>query len=190
MRKIKVCAHISMDGIIRPDEGADDFRNGAWSTPFRSPAGAAKLAEKQGSGYDLLLGRTTYDEWAGFWPAVKDGPFAKDINGATKYVATHRPESLAWGPVGNLGTDVIEGIRRLKSTDGPDLVVWGSTTLIPVMLEQGLVDEMLLLVYPVLLGPGKGPFTGKIGAREFALIDSNATPTGVVVSSYRHVRSL
>ncbi len=190
MRTIKICAHISLDGVIEPYGGAEAFRNGGWSAPFRSPAGAAKLAEKQGSGYDLLLGRRTYDQWAGFWPAVKDGPFAKDINGATKYVATHRPESLTWGPLGNLGADVIEGIRRLKATDGPELLVWGSTTLTPVLFEQGLVDEMVLLVYPVLLGPGKGPFFGKIGAREFALVDSSASPTGILVNSYRHVRSL
>ena len=190
MRKIKLCAHISLDGVIEPYEGAEEFRNGGWSTPYRSPAGAAKLAEAQGNGYDLLLGRRTYDQWAGFWPAVKDGPFAKDLNAATKYVATHRPESLTWGPVGNLGADVIEGIRRLKSTDGPELVVWGSTTLTQVLFEQGLVDEMVLLVYPVLLGPGKDPFFGKIGAREFALVESHASPTGILVNSYRHVRSL
>ncbi len=187
MRKIRVCEHISMDGIIEPADGADDFRNGGWSAPYRSPEGAAKLAEAQGSGYDLLLGRRTYDQWAGFWPAVKDGPFAKDLNAATKYVVTHRPEGLTWGPAEHLGANVIEGIRALKSNDGPDLVVWGSTTVTSMLFEHGLVDEVLLLVYPIMLGRGKRPFAEKIDARKFALVSTRSSPTGVLVNTYRHV---
>ncbi len=189
MRRIKVCAHISMDGIIEPADGADDFRNGGWSASYRSPAGAAKLAEAQGSGYDLLLGRRTYDQWAGFWPAVKDGPFAKDLNAATKYVVTHRPEGLTWGPVEQLGADILEGVRAVKAKGGPDLVVWGSTSVTQVLFEHGLVDEVLLLVYPIMLGRGKRPFANKVDSREFALVSSHASPTGILLNSYRHVMS-
>jgi dihydrofolate reductase len=189
MRRIRIMEHISLDGVIQP-EGDDDFANGGWSAPYRSPAGAAVLAAAQGTGFDLLLGRRTYDLWAGYWPKVKGGPFADGINGATKYVATHRPDSLTWGPVGNLGADVIAGIRGVKSKDGPDLLVWGSSTLTSVLLEQGLVDEVLLLVYPILLGRGKRCFSESADSRKLALISTQATSTGVLLNTYRYVGPL
>ena len=189
MRKIRIFEHISLDGVIQP-EGDDEFANGGWSVPYRTPEGAAALAGAQGTGFDLLLGRRTYDLWAGHWPKVKGGPFADGINGATKYVATHRPDSLAWGPVGNLGADVIAGIRSVKSTDGPDLLVWGSSTLTSVLLEQGLVDEVVLLVYPVLLGRGKRCFSESADPHKLALVNTRATSTGVLMNTYRHVGSL
>src|SRR5215475_721297 len=105
MRKIRIFEHISLDGVISPGGRHEDsdFGRGGWSTPYRTPAGAEALAEAQGKGFDLLLGRRTYDLWASFWPTVKTGPFADGLNAATKYVATHRPESLGWGPVKDRG---------------------------------------------------------------------------------------
>jgi dihydrofolate reductase len=181
--------HISLDGVIQP-QGDDDYAHGGWSAPYRSPAGAAAVAAAQGTGFDLLLGRRTYDLWAGYWPKVKGGPFADGLNAATKYVATHRPDSLTWGPVGNLGADVMEGVRGLKSTDGPDLIVCGSATLTSKLLEQGLVDEVVLLVYPILLGRGKRCFSEGADPRELSLVSTQATSTGVLVNTYRHVGSL
>ena len=189
MRKIKIFEHTSLDRVISPP-GDSDFAQGGWSAPYRSPAGAAVLAEAQGTSFDLLLGRRTYDLWADFWPKVKGGPFADGLNAATKYVATHRPESLAWGPVGDLGTDVMAGVRRLQSTDGPDLIVWGSSTLTSVLLEQGLVDEVVLVVYPVLLGQGKRFFSDSADPRELALVSTKAMPSGVLINTYRHVGPL
>ena len=192
MRKIRIFEHISLDGVIAPGgRHADtEYSHGGWTAPYRSPEGAAATVEAQGSGFDLLLGRRTYDLWAGYWPKVKGGPFADNINAATKYVATHRPDSLEWGPVGNLGADAMEGIRRLKSQDGPDLIIWGSSTLTTVLLEQGLVDEMVLAVYPVLLGQGKRCFPDSADLREFALVSSKSTPTGLLLNTYRHVGAL
>jgi dihydrofolate reductase len=193
MRKIRIFEHISLDGVISPDkrdEGDDDFANGGWSAPYRSAAGAAALAEAQGKGFDLLLGRHTYDLWASFWPTVKTGPFAEGLNAATKYVATHRPESLGWGPVENLGADIMAGVRRIKAQDGPDLIVWGSSTLTSVLLEQGLVDEVVLIVYAVLLGRGKRFFSESADACELALVTTKASSTGVLINTYRHVGSL
>jgi dihydrofolate reductase len=189
MRKIRIFEHTSLDGVISLPEDSV-FADGGWSAPYRTPAGAASLAERQGKGFDLLLGRRTYDQWASFWPKVKDGPFADGLNAATKYVATHRPESLEWGPVGDLGSDIMEGIRGLKSSDGPDLIVWGSSTLTSVLLEQGLVDDVVLIVYPVLLGRGTRFFSDSVDPRELAFVDSKATPTGVLINTYRHVGSL
>ena len=94
MRKIRIMAHISLDGVISPSgRGEDsDYAHGGWTAPYRTAAGAEAVAEAQGSSFDLLLGRRTYDIWAGFWPKVTTGPFAQGLNAATKYVATHRPE--------------------------------------------------------------------------------------------------
>lgn len=189
MRKIRIFEHISLDGVIEP-EGDDDFAKGGWQTPYRSPEGAAALAAAQGDGFDLLLGRRTYDLWADHWPTVKGGPFADGINAATKYVATHRPDGLTWSPVVHLGADAIEGVRGLKSKDGPDIIVWGSATLTSALLEQGLVDEVVLLVYPVLLGRGKRLFSDNAGSRELALVSTNATSMGSLINTYRHVGPL
>ena len=191
MRKIRIAEHISLDGVIQPGGPNEDseYAHGGWTAPYRTAEGAAAVAEAQGKSFDLLLGRRTYDLWASFWPKVKGGPFADNLNAATKYVATHRPDSLGWGPVGDLGADVMEGIRRVKSQDGPDLLVWGSATLTSVLLEQGLVDEVVLCVYPVLLGRGKHCFSDSAEPREFALVSSKATPTGVLLNTYRHVGS-
>ena len=188
-RKLRIFEHISLDGVIQPP-GDSNFANGGWSAPYRTPAGAAALAEAQGASFDLLLGRRTYDLWADFWPKVKEGPFAGPINAATKYVATHRPESLEWGPVEDLGADVLAGVRRVKSTDGPNLIVWGSSTLTTVLLEQGLADELVLIVYPVLLGRGKRCFSDSADPREFAFVSTKTTPTGVLLNTYRYVGTL
>lgn len=180
MRKIRIFEHISLDGVIE---------HGEWTTPYRSAAGAAAVAEAQGKSFDLLLGRRTYDLWSLHWPKAGDGPLAGPINAATKYVATHRPESLEWGPVQTLGTNTVESIRGIKSTEGPDLITWGSSTLTSVLLEQGLADEVLLFVYPVLLGRGKRLLSDGADPRELALVSTKALPSGVLINTYRHVGS-
>ena len=192
MRKVRIFAHISLDGVISPSAWGEDsdYARGGWTAPYRTPAGAAVVAEAQGKSFDLLLGRRTYDLWAGYWPKAGSSPIADGLNAATKYVATHRPESLEWGPVGDLGADIMEGIRGLKSNDGPDLIVWGSTTLTSVLLEQGLVDDVLLIVYPVLLGRGKRFFSDSVDSRGLAFVSTKATPSGVIINTYRYVGSL
>lgn len=143
------------------------------------------MAEAHGSSFDLLLGRRTYDLWSGHWPKAPRGPISDPLNAATKYVATHRPDGLDWGPARDLGADVADGVRRLKSGDGPDLIVWGSTSLSSVLFEQGLVDEVVLLVYPVLLGRGKRFFPDRVDPLRLELVGTQATPTGVLMNRYR-----
>jgi dihydrofolate reductase len=190
MRKLRVFEHISLDGVIQHSNDDDGFPYSDWTAPYRNPAGAQALVELQGNRYDLLLGRRTYDIWSGYWPKVKGGPFADAINAATKYVATHRTEGLEWGPVVAVGPDIATDVARIKSKEGPDLIVWGSSTLTPVLLDQGLVDDLVLIVYPVLLGRGKRLFSDRARARELALVSTKATPTGQLVNTYRHVGSL
>ena len=193
MRKIRIFEHISLDGVIQPGgrgEYSDDYAHGGWTAPYRSPAGLEAVLEAQGRSFDLLLGRRTYDLWASFWPKAGNSLMADSLNAATKYVATHGPASLGWGPVEDLGADIIEGVRSVKSKDGADLIVWGSSTLTSVLLGQGLVDEVVLFVYPVLLGRGKRFFSDSVDARELALVSTKATSTGVLINTYRHVGSL
>lgn len=187
MRKIKITEHISLDGVIEHD---GDYAYGAWTVPYRTPAGAAMLFEAYGSGFDLMLGRTTYDIFSKFWPNAGDFPMANAINAATKYVATHNPESLGWGPVKDLGQDIIASVRELKSTDGPDIIIPGSSTLTSVLLSEGLVDEVVLVVYPVLLGRGKRLLSDTIDARELAFVSTATTPAGVLINTYKHVGAL
>jgi dihydrofolate reductase len=110
---------------------------------------------------------------------------ADGLNAATKYVATHRPESLEWGPFEGLAPDIVEGIRRIKSQDGPDLILWGNSTLTSTLLEHGLADEALLVVYPVLLGTGKRFFAEGTPPRSFELVSTKAMPSGIILSTYK-----
>jgi dihydrofolate reductase len=124
-----------------------------WAAPHDDPAGGEAIVAAHGEDFDLLLGRRTYDIWSGFWPNAPKSPMADAINSAAKYIATHRPDSLAWGP---------------------HLIVWGSSTLTPV-----------LLVFPVLLGTGKRFFSDGTPPREFALVSTKAVASGVIISTYK-----
>jgi dihydrofolate reductase len=184
MRKLRIIEHISLDGVIQHSADDDGFPYSDWTAPYRSPAGLDAILAAQGESFDLLLGRRTYDLWSGFWPKAPSSPMADGLNAATKYVVTHRPESLEWGPFEGVGPDIIEGIRRIKSQDGPDLILWGSSTLTPKLLEHGLADEVLLAVYPVLLGTGKRFFAEGTPPRSFELVSAKSFPSGIIFSAY------
>ena len=190
MRKLTIIEHISLDGVIQAPGGPEEdssggFKYGGWSAPHDDPECGKAIVAAHGDDFDLLLGRRTYDIWSGFWPKAPKSPMADSINAATKYVATHRPRSLEWGPVEDLGADIVEGVRRAKAKNGPHLIVWGSSTLTPVLLEHGLADEVLLLVFPVLLGTGKRLFAEGTPPRELSLVSTKAVSSGVIISTYR-----
>jgi dihydrofolate reductase len=184
MRKLKIIEHISLDGVIQ-SSGEDGFPYADWTAPYRTPAGRDEISAVQGASFDLLLGRRTYDMWSGYWPKAPSSPIADGLNAAKKHVATHHPESLEWGPFEGVGPDLVEGVRRLKSRDGPNLILWGSSTLTSTLLEHGLADEVVLVVYPVLLGTGKRFFAEGTAARSFELVSTKAMPSGMVVNSYK-----
>ena len=187
MRKIRIFEHSSLDGVI---EHAGDYEYGGWTAPYRTTEGQAMLLDAYGANFDLLLGRRTDDSWLNYWPNAGDFPMANGINNATKYVATHRPESLTWGPVKDLGVDIVERLRNIKATDGPDLVLSGSISLTSVLLDAGLIDEVILIVYPVLLGRGKRLLSDSIDARELEFVASKTTPTGLLLNTYKHLGPL
>ena len=177
--------HISLDGVIQHSVDDDAFPYSDWSAPYRTPAGRDAVLAAYGENFDLLLGRRTYDMWSGFWPKAPGSPMADRLNAATKYVATHRPESLAWGPFEGLGPDLVEGVRRIKAQGSRNLVLSGSSTLTSTLLEHGLADEVLLIVSPVLLGTGKRLFAEGTPARAFELVSTKAFPSGVILSAYK-----
>jgi dihydrofolate reductase len=195
MRKLRIFEHISLDGVIQASADENNFPYSDWSAPYRTPAGREMLLARYGEKFDLLLGRHTYDGFSKFWPKAPSSPMADRLNAAKKYVVTHRPESLEWGPFEGVGPDVVESIRRIKSqdvngSDGLDLLLMGSSTLTSAVLEHGLADEVVLLVDPVLLGTGKRLFAEGTPARAFELTSTTSTPTGIVVNSYKPVGPL
>ena len=191
MRKLKIIEHISLDGVIQMTSGPqDDFPYGDWTAPYRSPAGLQIVDEMYGKTCDLLIGRRTYDILASFWPNAPKSPMADRLNAATKYVVTHRPESLEWGPFEAIGSDLVDNVRRIKARKGPDLVVAGSSTLISVLLDHGLADEVIMLVNPIVLGKGKRFFEGGSLPRGFALGSTMALPSGILVNVYKLIPTL
>ena len=190
MRKLKLIEHISLDGVIQVSGDDGGFPYSDWTAPYRTPAGRDAVMAAHGESFDLLLGRRTYDAWSGYWPTAPSSPIADSFNAATKYVATHRPESLEWSPSEGVGPDLIEDVRRIKSQDGPDLVLSGSSTRTSALLEHGLADEVVLIVYPVLLGTGKRFFAEGTPASSLELVSTQAMPTGILFSTYRVIGPL
>jgi dihydrofolate reductase len=192
MRKLTVAFMTSLDGVIQapggPEEDPSDrFAYGGWAWPYADPGievmdGAFKRP------FELLLGRRTYDIFVGYWPHVpEDAPhryIADLFNGTAKHVATHHPETLAWHNSHALGTDIVAAVRALKRGDGPDLITQGSSDLVHQLLATDLVDELRLLVYPVLLGHGKRLFDDRTQASAFRLEASKTSATGVLVTRY------
>src|SRR5260370_31295382 len=113
MRKIRIIEQISLDGVIQApggrDEGGDDYAHGGWAMPYFDKVIGKAIVAAQGRSFDLLLGRRTYDIFAGYWPKQKNGPLADGLKAATQYVAAHRPDSVGGAPVGNLGADIKGG---------------------------------------------------------------------------------
>jgi dihydrofolate reductase len=190
VRKLKIIEHISLDGVIQHSADDNGFPYGEWTASYRSPAGRDAMLAAYGDRFDLLLGRRTYDAWSGFWPKAPSNPMSDGINAATKYVATHHADTLEWGPSERIGPDIVEGVRRIKSQDGPDIIVSGSSTLPYALLEHGLADEVWLAVYPVLLGTGKRFIAEEIPASSFELVSTQAFPTGIIFNAYKLVGPL
>ena len=185
MRKLKIIEHISLDGVIQTSDEDGDFPYGDWTASYRTPAGRELITAVYGASFDLLLGRRTYDLWSRFWPKAPSSPLTDGLNAATKYIATHRPESLEWGPFEGLGPDLVSDVHRIKSENGPDLILSGSSTLTSTLLEHGLADDVVLVVYPVLMGLEKRFFVEGTPPRSFDLVSTAPLPSGIILSAYK-----
>lgn len=187
-RKIITAAFVSLDGVMQAPGGPEEdptngFSLGGWTFHYWDDVMGAAMDGIFSRPYALLLGRKTYDIFAAHWPYQND-PFADAFNAATKYVATHRPDSLAWQNSVPLGSDVVATLRRLKQEDGPDLITQGSSELIQTLLPAGIIDEVRLLVFPLVLGKGKRLFGGGTIPAAYRLASSQASSTGVVMVTY------
>jgi dihydrofolate reductase len=182
MRKIIVSPYITLDGVMQaPGGGEEDFKYGGWSAPYYDEA-LDEIAEKQKQpAQDLLLGRKTFEIFASFWPEHED--IWPGINDVTKYVVSKTMEKSDWK--NSVFFKNVEDIEKLKNSDGSDLLVSGSGTLIQTLLKLDLVDELWLLIHPLTLGTGKKLFDNGTIPAAFSLIESTATPSGVIVANYK-----
>jgi dihydrofolate reductase len=187
MRKIIVLSFLTLDGVMQAPGGPEEdtsggFRFGGWTVPYMDDVGARIMAEQMKEPFALLLGRKTYDIFAGYWPAHADS--WPGINDATKYVVSHQALQLPWENSVLITGAVVQQIAALKAHDGPDLQVHGSGDLIQTLLREDLVDELWLKIFPLTLGSGKKLFAEGTVPAAFQLRDSTTTPAGVVVANF------
>ena len=187
-RKIVAAAFVSLDGVMQAPGGPEEdptggFRFGGWVAPF--------WAEDMGpfeplimGDYDLLLGKRTYDIFAGYWPYNLDNPIGEKFQRIDKYVLTHSDEPLDWEHSHKLSGDTADAVAELKRSEGRDLLIQGSSTLYPPLLAAGLVDRLMLLTFPVVLGQGKRIFDGSQAPGAMKLVDHFVSGNGVVIASY------
>lgn len=193
MRKLIVAEQISLDGVIQspgaPDEDpSGEFRLGGWVVPYSDEAIGQYLQDLLSQPFELLLGRRTYEIFAAYWPRI---PIDSDVravadrfNSVPKHVATHRSDKLDWQNSHALQRDLPEAIRALKQQDGANLLTWGSADMVRQLLAAGLVDELRLMICPVILGRGKRLFGDNAEPSAFTLVHSTTTSTGVLLTSY------
>ena len=163
---------------------SDGFKYGGWTVPYADDFSGKVMCEQMSRPLHLLLGRKTYDIFAGYWPHHENN--WPGINSTTKYVASKDSSlKLAWSHSVLLTGDIAEEVQKLKTQDGPELHVYGSSDLIQTLLKHDLVDELWLKIFPVTLGTGKRLFTEGAIPAAFTLTDSKASPKGVIFANYK-----
>jgi dihydrofolate reductase len=193
MRKLTVAAFLSLDGVMQapggPDEDtSDEFRFDGWIVPHADKVSGEAVQDLFSQPFELLLGRRTYDIFAAYWPRQTADSHSHCIadlfNRATKHVATHRPDTLEWQNSHALDGDIADAIRALKQQEGADLLTQGSGDLVRQLLAAGLVDELRLMTFPVMLGRGKRLFDDTAQASALTLVNSTSTSNGVLITRY------
>jgi dihydrofolate reductase len=184
MSRIVVTEFVSLDGVIEDPGGSENFKYGGWTFEFsRGEEGDKfKLDETMGSDA-LLLGRITYQGFAEAWPS-RDGEFADKFNTMPKYVVSNTLESADWTNTTIIKGDVVDQTARLRSEAGGDIVVHGSAQLVQTLLDNDLVDELRLMVFPVVLGSGKRLFGETRDKKKLRLTSSRTVGDGVEIQIY------
>ncbi len=190
MRKLVVVAFVSLDGVMQAPGGPEEdpsggFTQGGWVAGYWDDFLGGVMGEQMKPPFDLLLGRKTYQLFAAFWPHAGDAPGAKELNSARKFVVSRTLKSLEWANSVLVAGDPAQEIRKIKQQEGPELQVHGSSNLIQTLLKNDLVDELKLKIFPITLGSGKRLFADGTIPAGFDLIDCRASPSGVVVATYR-----
>lgn len=188
MRKLTGAVFLSLDGVMQAPGGPDedptsDFRFGGWVQPL--------WGEEMGpfediimGDYDLLLGKRTYDIFSAYWPYNQDNPIGARFQRINKYVLTHSDEPLTWANSSKLPGDTAGAVAELKRSEGRDLLIQGSSTIYVPLLGAGLIDRLILMTFPVVLGTGKRIFNGSQEPGRLKLVDSFVSDTGVVFATY------
>lgn len=189
MRTIRTATFVSLDGVMQAPGGPTEdprggFQFGGWVFPWFDEKLGSLMDRAMGENYDLLLGRCTYEIFAGFWP-YQDDEIGRTFNAVNKYVAAGPDTPLDWAHSHRLEGDLVEAVRALKATEGRDLLIQGSSEVIHTLLAHDLIDQLTVLTFPVVLGRGKRLFDESSRPHAWVLENSDASATGVVVGTYR-----
>jgi len=194
MRKLVVLTFLSLDGVMQAPGGPDEdsssgFKYGGWTVPYFDEFLGGIMGEQMSKRADLLLGRKTFEIFAGYWPQHEDD--WPGINDITKYVASDTLARAEWNNTVFLKRDALVGeLKKLKQGDGPDIQVHGSADLIQTLLKHDLIDEFWLKIFPVTLGSGKRLFGEGVMPAAFTADESQLSPGGVLVVNYRRAGDL
>ncbi|TVR47142.1 MAG: dihydrofolate reductase [Puniceicoccaceae bacterium] len=190
MGKLTVAEFVTLDGVIQapggPEEDpSDGFRFGGWIVPYDDDAIDQAVLDLYAQPFELLLGRRTYDIWASYWPKIRPGHRIGDcFNRVRKHVATHRPDTLDWENSHALEGDLPNAVVKLKQQSACNLLTHGSGNMVRQLLAAGLVDELQLMIYPVVLGRGERLFGDNAMPSAFTLVRSTTTAKGVLITRY------
>lgn len=205
MRKIITTTFVTLDGVMQAPGGPDEdkaggfvhggcrhtttarkFEFGGWQTSFPPDEKMnAVLSGFMNASFELLLGKTTYNIFASYWPtATVDNEVANPFNKTKKYVVSHTSFEPAWNNSVCISGDVVTQLKKLKTQEGPDLWVWGSGDLIQTLLKYDLIDRMHLFIHPITIGKGKRLFAGGTQAESFKLVDSKIGTNGIIFATY------
>jgi dihydrofolate reductase len=189
MRKLTGAVFQSLDGVMQAPGGPEEdptsnFKYGGWSFHFWDESLEKPFGEVINADYDLLLGKRTYDIFAAYWPHNQEMEVGAKFQRINKYVLTHSDEPLEWEHSHKLSGDTAEAVAELKRSEGRDLLIQGSSTLYAPLLAAGLIDRLVLMIFPVVLGKGKTIFDGSQVAEALKLVDHHVSNKGVVFLNY------
>jgi dihydrofolate reductase len=189
LRKLIVLSFVTLDGVMQAPGGPNEdvsggFKYGGWSVGYWDDFTGKVMAAQMAEPFDLLLGRKTYEIFAGYWPNAKNQPGADKLNGAKKYVVSTGLSKLEWNNSTIVTGNVVDEIKKLKKQDGPEIQVHGSSNLIQTLLKSDLVDEFRLKIFPVTVGTGKRLFGDGTIPASFKLVKSRVSTKGVIVATY------
>jgi dihydrofolate reductase len=191
MPKISATLSMSLDGVVqapgRPDEDTrDGFDRGGWAAPYNDDVMAQRMGDDMASSGAMLFGRRTYQDFHGYWPQQTDNPFTPYLNQVTKYVVSNTlSEPLPWQNSVLLSGDAADSVAALKAEPGPDLAIVGSAQLVSSLLPAKLIDRLVLLIHPLVLGQGRRLFDERGPGTDFELVDSLPTSKGVIIATYQ-----
>ena len=193
MRKVIVLEFITLDGVIQAGGGPEEdtsggFAYGGWQAPYSDDVIGTVMNKQMSMPFDLLLGRTTFEIWAPYWPHHAD--VWPGVMTATKYVASNTLTSHEWQPSVFFGGDIVEKVSALKQESGPDLHVYGSAKLVQTLMKHDVVDAFWLKIYPLTLGSGKRLFVEGTIPAAFKVTESAVSPSGIIIANYERAGAI